>query len=105
MIQEEPLLRSEGSWRAAREEYAKRIFWLSILNIKRSIALMIKQDPDIFIGVLGCRRGTCPSGGLRATKGDSSSIGNDAAQEIVEFFITDGSYRNAAHKTDQAAFM
>ncbi len=106
MIQEEPLLRSEGSWRAAREEYTEAHFLAQYLEHKKIDRFDDQeQDPDIFIGGLADVVGELVRQAvLRATKGDSSSIEEmyDAAQEIVEFLLQMDLTGTQRTKTDQA---
>jgi predicted translin family RNA/ssDNA-binding protein len=106
MIEEEPLLRSEGSWRAAREEYTEAHFLSQYLEQKKIDQFDDKeQDPDIFIGGLADLVGELVRQAvLLATKGDSSTIEEmyDAAQEIVEFLLQMDLTGTQRTKTDQA---
>lgn len=106
LIDEEPLLRSEGSWRAAREEYTEADF-LSQLLEKNKIDRFEdqEQDPDIFIGGLADAVGELVRQAvLLATKHDISSIETmyEAAQEIVEFLLEMDLTGTQRTKTDQA---
>jgi predicted translin family RNA/ssDNA-binding protein len=106
MIEEEPLLRSEGGWRAAREEYTEAHFLSQYLEHKKIDQFDDKeQDPDIFIGGLADLVGELVRQAvLLATKGDSSTIEEmyDAAQEIVEFLLQMDLTGTQRTKTDQA---
>lgn len=106
LIEEEPLLRSEGSWRAAREEYTEADFLSQYLEQKKIDRFDDReQDPDIFIGGLADVVGELVRQAvLRATKNEVSSIEEmyDAAQEIVDFLLQMDLTGTQRTKTDQA---
>jgi predicted translin family RNA/ssDNA-binding protein len=106
LVAEEPLLRSEGSWRAAREEYTEADFLSQFLEQHKINRFDDQeQDPDIFIGGLADAVGELVRQAvLLATKRDVSSIEimYEAAQEIVEFLLEMDLTGTQRTKTDQA---
>ena len=106
LIEAEPLLRSEGSWRAAREEYTEAHFLAQYLEHKQIDQFEDEeQDPDIFIGGLADLVGELVRQAvLLATKRDVSTIEEmyDAAQEIVGFLLQMDLTGTQRTKTDQA---
>lgn len=106
LIDEEPLLRSEGSWRAAREEYTEADFLSQLLEQQKIDRFEDQeQDPDIFIGGLADAVGELVRQAvLLATKRDVSTIETmyEAAQEIVEFLLEMDLTGTQRTKTDQA---
>lgn len=106
LIKQEPLLRSEGSWRAAREEYTEAEF-LSQYLTKQKIDHYDdqEQDPDIFIGGLADMVGELVRQAvIRATERDREAVDEmyEAAQEIVEFLLQMDLTGTQRTKTDQA---
>lgn len=106
LIEEEPLLRSEGSWRAAREEYTEADFLSQYITQKKIDQFDDReQDPDIFIGGLADVVGELVRlAVLHATKHDTSTIEQmyEAAQEIVDFLLQMDLTGTQRTKTDQA---
>lgn len=106
LIVEEPLLRSEGSWRAAREEYTEADF-LSQVLLSGGVTYFNdkEQDPDIFIGGLSDLVGELVRQAvLRVTKGEHATIDELYAmsQEVVEFLLRMDLTGTQRTKTDQA---
>lgn len=106
LIEAEPLLRFEGSWRAAREEYTEAHFLAQYLESQKiDLFEDQEQDPDIFIGGLADVVGELVRQAvLLATKGEVRSIEEmyGAAQEIVEFLLQMDLTGTQRTKTDQA---
>lgn len=106
LIREEPLLRSEGGFRAAREEYTEADFLSQFLRTGKIEHFDDnEQDPDIFIGGISDLLGELVRQAVSlATKREDSPIEAlyEAAQEVVEFLLQMDLTGTQRTKTDQA---
>jgi predicted translin family RNA/ssDNA-binding protein len=106
ILKKHPLLSEEGSWKAAREEFAEADFLAQYLADGKIKTFSDKTgDPDVFIGGLSDFVGELVRQAvLLATQGEGDRVEKmyQDAQEVIAFLLQMDLTGNLRTKTDQA---